>query len=319
MDRIALMAVLTVALCSTSGAMAQHNGPSGQRPPAPATQSQPDSDLVRTLDDRARAFELSNQQQFARAAVALRTVVEATPSDGPATFNLGYALHMSGQIDEALAVHRRAAQFPAFRALAQYNVACALALRGHTDAALDALQLAADAGFDRAGDMAADADLVSLHDNARFATIVDACKVAVAPVRRFDFWVGSWDVDDTAGNTVGTSTIESVEKGNLIIEHWDNRSGGTGTSINFVDPADGNWHQIWVDQSGSVVRSSGAWKDGAIRMAGTSTTRNGATQMTRCAFTPHTDGTVGQLVEQSADGGMTWTTSFDGLYKPKGS
>ena len=37
----------------------------------------------------------------------------------------------------------------------------------------------------------------------------------------------------------------------------------------------------------------------------------------RITWTPHPDGTVRQHWEQSTDGGQTWTTAFDGLYRRK--
>jgi hypothetical protein len=43
----------------------------------------------------------------------------------------------------------------------------------------------------------------------------------------------------------------------------------------------------------------------------------GVQQMERITWTPNADGTVRQHWEQSADGGKTWETAFDGLYRRK--
>ena len=100
------------------------------------------------------------------------------------------------------------------------------------------------------------------------------------------------------------------------MENWDNTRGGTGKSMNFIDPEDGLWKQVWVDQSGSVVRYSGAWENGALRLSGKVTGANGKPALSRCSFTP-VEGGVRQFIERSADNGATWTVYFDGYYKPK--
>jgi len=41
----------------------------------------------------------------------------------------------------------------------------------------------------------------------------------------------------------------------------------------------------------------------------------GVTITDRITFTPRADGTVRQFWQASRDGGTTWTTSFDGIYR----
>ena len=38
---------------------------------------------------------------------------------------------------------------------------------------------------------------------------------------------------------------------------------------------------------------------------------------TKLTFTPMVEGWVHQVWEQSPDGGKTWTSIFDGMYKPR--
>jgi beta-lactamase regulating signal transducer with metallopeptidase domain len=57
-----------------------------------------------------------------------------------------------------------------------YNRACALALGGKTDAALDALERSIVIGYDDAGHIQEDADLVSLHSSKRFDDLVELAK-----------------------------------------------------------------------------------------------------------------------------------------------
>ncbi|MCR4338669.1 MAG: hypothetical protein NUW01_02155 [Gemmatimonadaceae bacterium] len=55
--------------------------------------------------------------------------------------------------------------------------------------------------------------------------------------RRFDFWAGEWVVTNAKGDTVGTSRITLVSRGCAVLEEWRDRSGGSGTSLNFWEPA----------------------------------------------------------------------------------
>lgn len=286
---------------------------------AQAQQSPPTAEQAASIQAaRDRAGEHFRAQQYDMAAEAYREVVAADPTDGGALFNLAYSLHVTGKIDEAIPLHERASRFPGARQLSLYNLGCAHALKGHTEESFAALTRAIDAGFSRVDTLKTDTDLDSIRSDARFARLVEACASAVEPRRRFDFWVGEWDVYNPQGVKVGESRIESLERGALIMENWDNTRGGTGKSMNFVDPEDGLWKQVWVDQSGSVVRYSGAWENGALRLSGTVTGPNGKGVLSRCSFTP-VDGGVRQLIERSADNGATWAVYFDGHYRPKTS
>lgn len=94
------------------------------------------------------------------------------PSVGRAWFDLGWALHFSHRHDEAADAFAKAVDLGYRTATSSYNVACARAMQGETDAALDWLQRAVDAGFTSAGHMADDDDLESLHGDPRFQAIV---------------------------------------------------------------------------------------------------------------------------------------------------
>lgn len=266
---------------------------------------------------QSKAASLFSAQKFSEAADAYRAITQANAADAQAWFRLGYSLHAAGRIDEAINAHRKAAEFPRFRTHALYNLGCALALSNKPDGAFEALHRAVDAGFADASQMESDTDLASLKSDPRFAKLLDACRASVDVRRRFDFWVGDWDVFDARGNRVGQNRIELLEKGAIVSETWISARGGTGRSINFVDPEDGLWKQVWVDAAGGVVRYSGGWTDGAMRFKGTSARRDGSIETARASFTPLPDGRVRQFIEHSADGGKTWTVYFDGFYKKK--
>ena len=130
--------------------------------------------------------------------------------------------------------------------------------------------------------------------------------------RQFDFWVGRWEVRDTAGSVLGHNTIEVVEDGCVLQENWRGARGSTGRSLNFVDR--GEWHQVWVaNNSNSALRLTGGLRDGAMVMRGTTIDAQGATVHNRITWTPLPHGEVRQLWETSPDG-ATWRAVFDGRY-----
>lgn len=135
--------------------------------------------------------------------------------------------------------------------------------------------------------------------------------------RQFDFWIGEWIVKNPDGQQVGTSRIEKVENGFAIEEFWTNMQGGTGRSLNYVDPKDGHWKQVWVSATGNIVYYIGAYRDGAMHFTGESINRDGTVEIARSSFTAMRNGSVRQFIEHSRDGGETWYVYFDGYYHPK--
>ena len=135
------------------------------------------------------------------------------------------------------------------------------------------------------------------------------------PQRQFDFWLGHWDVYDPDGNKVGENRIEVFADGCGLIEHWSGSSGVNGKSLNMYDPADGLWHQCWVDSSGTRLLLDGQFQDGAMVLGsfGPDPARPGATLHQRISWRLAADASVRQLWETSSDG-RRWDTLFDGRY-----
>jgi hypothetical protein len=132
--------------------------------------------------------------------------------------------------------------------------------------------------------------------------------------RQFDFWVGNWQVFDPSGKRVGSNRIERAHGGCALIESWQGNGGLSGTSLNIHDRSDGQWHQTWVDSSGTRLSLSGGME--GQRMVMKSAASNTG-HVNRISWEPLVGGKVRQLWETSADGGKTWVTAFDGLYVPQ--
>lgn len=271
---------------------------------------------------RAKINAAIEHGEWGKAIGLLEPVVEQDPNNGSATFFLGYVLHASGKIDEALVYHKKAAEFPELKPIATYNWACALALQGKRDEALAKLEESIDAGFEHESDLIYDADLKSLFETEKFKELRSRTKNGRAKSKGngdFDFWVGRWSVMNANGDLLGTNVVTSSDKGHVITEKWTSRGGGTGTSINFYHPQKGKWCQTWVDDKGGVIEYEGDFVDGKMTFKGTMFAATGKRHLSRMTFTPKDDGTVEQFIEQSENGGKTWEVYFKGSYHPKAS
>ena len=132
--------------------------------------------------------------------------------------------------------------------------------------------------------------------------------------RQFDFWLGHWKVTNPKGVQVGTSEITRVSEGCAIREQWQSAKGQGGTSINYYDSADREWHQDWVGGDGTILHLHGGLKDGAMILGGESQSPKGP-YLNRITWTPLDGGKVKQEWSISTDGGKTWQTSFVGIYE----
>lgn len=99
-----------------------------------------------------------------------------------------------------------------------------------------------------------------------FSTGQQNCNCCTSNHDDFDFWIGKWEVFDTIGNKVGENVIKRIENGCALQENWSGASGVTGQSMNYFDPADSTWNQLWVSSSGTVLKLKGGVKDGAMVM-----------------------------------------------------
>ncbi len=167
-------------------------------------------------------------------------------------------------------------------------------------------------------------DFKALRDNPRFQAIVaKLTPCSSAEYKQFDFWVGDWDVRNAAGQVIGHNRISKRFGGCVVVEEWEGAAGGGGSSFNFYDQQTKEWHQFWVDATGTNWLSSdkqgnpvtlrGGLRDGAMVLSSHPDTLP-SIGLTRATWRPLPDGRVRQTFESSTDGGKTWTVSFDGFY-----
>ena len=133
--------------------------------------------------------------------------------------------------------------------------------------------------------------------------------------RKFDFWVGQWEVRTAKGELAGNNTIESVQAGCALRESWKSVRGGGGESLNYYDPGSGNWRQLWLDAGYSIIDITGGLTvEGSMQLTGEIFyLTQGKSHPFRGTWTLLEDGRVRQFFEQQSDKGE-WKTWFEGFY-----
>ncbi len=192
---------------------------------------------------------------------------------------------------------------------------------GDADAAVEILESLAANGFTAVGAITGDAELSALEGNAGYDELVQQMTVSAFPCehdarfKEFDFWVGNWEVHIGNGTFAGRNTIESEQRGCVLIENWSSATGGSGMSINYLDETTGEWVQVWNDSSGSQINIRGGLTDDGMLLEGTiHYVASDQTAPFRGLWTPLDDGRVRQYFEQGNADGTEWSPWFEGFY-----
>ena len=266
------------------------------------------------------AAKLFADESWVEAAEAYGALAAAEPGNLQYQYRKAVALRRAGDLPaagEALVAATEAGLPGGYADVERIKLALA---RGDRGAALEALAAAGESVGSPAL-LENDEELAALrgtpafeHAVARATALARPCE-SMPEARQFDFWLGRWRVEDAGGAYAGDNHIRKAELGCVLIENWTSKSGGTGTSINYFDPASGRWVQNWVGLN-LLIDLRGGLVDGSMVLEGTvHYYRQGTTTPMRGTWTPLPDGRVRQHFEHSTDGGATWTTWFDGYYR----
>jgi tetratricopeptide (TPR) repeat protein len=94
------------------------------------------------------------------------------PENVDALAELGHVYTRLGRLQEGLAVDRRLVRLLPENPTAHYNLACSLALLGHGEEALAALEQAVQRGYDDGPHLAQDEDLAALRGHPHFQALL---------------------------------------------------------------------------------------------------------------------------------------------------
>ncbi|MEM7297349.1 MAG: hypothetical protein AAF391_03685, partial [Bacteroidota bacterium] len=203
------------------------------------------------------------------------------------------------------------------------HVAKIHATRKDSERMYSTLEGSSENGFFAIARLKGDQEFASYQTEDRFIKLLEKVELNAYPClrnevwRHFDFWVGEWDVF-VNGNKVGDNSITRAVGGCAIHENYTTAGSYAGQSINFYSPVDKKWHQHWVGSSGDVYNYVETKREeGLLQFVSDFMNGQGTVSQSRLTFTLNEDGTVRQLFENSTDGGETWTSGFDGIYKRK--
>ena len=250
-------------------------------------------------------------------------ITAADPDNGQAWYQLGMSFYSSNKFADAAGAFQHAADLKFTPIFSTYNSAASLARAGRATDALAALEKLAAMGYRNPQQLSQDDDFVSLRKLPRFQAVMAAVEKNKAPCehsepsRQFDFWVGEWDVRTPQGLHAGTSSVQKILGGCVILENWTG-AASQGKSFNVYNTALKKWQQYWVSDSGVTTLYSGELVGNQMRYLAEAGPQNGNAAQ-RLTFTKIDDNTVRQLGEVSSDGGKTWTVSYDLLYVRKRS
>jgi tetratricopeptide (TPR) repeat protein len=266
-----------------------------------------------------QAQEYLRDKDWERAVKAFASIVQREPKNGPAWFGLGRAQHGAANYASAIDAFQHAVDI-GHNPIAMYDLACSYALANDKEKAFEWLDRAVQSGFDQSQQLQSDADLESLRADPRFKALVARAQALERPCaqalesRQFDFWIGEWDVQDTAGRVVGKSSIQLILGDCVIYENWTS-GNHSGKSFKAFDKDEGKWIQTWVDDQGDVTKFvNGEFKEHALHFDAKKKGADGKPIDKHLTFFDLGDGRVRQFAELSSDGGKTWKTEYDLLY-----
>lgn len=155
---------------------------------------------------------------------------------------------------------------------------------------------------------------------APLATTLTSAHCSTEEYHQLDFWIGDWDtfeMDVPGGPSVARARVEPIAQGCAIHELYEQVDGLVGDSILSYDPVRKQWQQTWVTNRGSIMMLWGNFKGGALILEGEVHLRDGNSVMQRISWKAQDDG-VRESAVLSKDGGKTWTSAFDVLFRKRG-
>lgn len=164
---------------------------------------------------------------------------------------------------------------------------------------------------------------VSAADHAADAQRAAAPPCETALHHQFDFWLGDWQVFDSATSALmGFDHIEKHLKGCAIVERltWLSdafsrpKLGYRPTGVGISAVQGGAWVMLWTDTYGGTWLGRGSRQPDGSMMFTSTTAESG--RYTRGVWLRNPDGTVRNIGYQSVDGKTNWAQSYNWLYRP---
>lgn len=266
------------------------------------------------------ANELYQAHDWPAAEKAYRELAEASPDNTVFKYRLAVTLRNQRKYQAAGMWLDQAGGGVVPGSFIEVERARLLVATNDPGGAIRSLDSAAEQGYSNVDALRSDQALQAIAGDPRFEEVLkkmDRNRVPceyIPEFSQFDFWVGDWRVVDPNGIFQGTNHIEKTQGGCLLMENWTGAGGTTGTSMNFYDMNAQEWVQVWISPGLQLEIRGGLQGDSMVLTGYVYYVGSGNRQPFRGTWTPMEGGVVRQHFEESADGGKTWTTWFDGRY-----
>jgi ketosteroid isomerase-like protein len=140
-----------------------------------------------------------------------------------------------------------------------------------------------------------------------------------AEYKQFDFWVGDWDVVEAeSGAAAAHVRVERILNGCVLLEEYQDPGGLQGRSFTIYDAPRKLWHQSWVTNRGQFLAIEGRLSGDEMVLSGKFLSPERKETLVRGTWKPVNEG-VRETAVTSTDGGKTWKTWFDLLFRRKGA
>lgn len=143
------------------------------------------------------------------------------------------------------------------------------------------------------------------------------CNCCTPQHDQFDFWLGDWEVFNAEGEKIGENKIEKQEGNCLLSENWEGEKGGTGRSFNYYDPADSTWNQLWISNSGTILKLKGNAENDKMTLKSKLVEGEKGKYYNKITWTKNSDGSVTQLWEIMDPQGNLLNEAFKGVYRKR--
>ncbi|MBS1918675.1 MAG: tetratricopeptide repeat protein [Bacteroidetes bacterium] len=293
--------------------------------------AQTPTSITSILPEQHMADSLFSLGQWEQALPYYKKLMKQIPRSSLEWNRMGYCFHNLGYYAEAINCYQQSiANNPSavLKPIVQSRVARIYALQKKYTKAAEWLDSAITSGYLNLNELESNPDFASLRSEPVYKKFHDTLYFRVYPCmadtnsRKFDFWVGEWDVYPNGANAiVGHSKIDIACGGCMILENWTSLTNAyNGKSFNFYSPETGKWEQYWIGSKGNPQRPNhfinGEYRDSAMRFVFSGKDQKGDF-IGQFIFYNLGPGKVRQFNEQSYDNGKSWTTNYDLIYVRK--
>jgi hypothetical protein len=138
---------------------------------------------------------------------------------------------------------------------------------------------------------------------------------ADVPGRALDFWLGHWRISDGERPSRATSVVSRELGDCLIVENWSDSAGHRGENLFGYNLDSRTWSGMFADNRGHIhIFVQGTVGANRAEFDGHSRGPSGKDVLNRISIVRETPDDIEQTWQQSADGGATWATVFQGKY-----